>query len=97
MATPSPLSSGDGSRPTTDGGVDNIGAAKSFTPGKGSANAPAPQKKIPASIKDWASLKRDDSAHMGLTESTHGPPNTELPSSNSGRSDPGRTGKGKGR
>lgn len=26
--------SGDGTRPTTSGGTDNVGAARSFTPGK---------------------------------------------------------------
>lgn len=40
-----------------------------------------------------AGVKRDDLAPMGLTESTHGTPNTEPPSSNPGRSGPGGTGK----
>lgn len=93
MATSNPLASGDGSRPTTDGGVDNIGAAKTFTPGQGSANAPAPKEKVPDSKKDLASVKRDDSAPMGMTQSTHSTPNTEPPSSNPGRSEPGDTGK----
>lgn len=86
MVNSKPLASGDGSRPTTDGGVDNIGAAKSFTPGKGSVNAPAPKEKTPASKKDRASMKRDDSAPMGLTESAPDTSNTEPPSSNPGRS-----------
>lgn len=85
MADTNSLSSGDGARPATDGGVDNTGAAKSFTPGKGGANAPIPNEKTPDSKKDRASVKRDDSAPMGLTESTDNTPNTEPPSSNPGR------------
>ena len=85
MANTNSLSSGDGIRPTTDGGVDNIGAAKSFTPGKGSTNGPVPKEKVPDSKKDRASVERDDSAPMGLTESTDNTPNPEPPSSNPGR------------
>ena len=85
MANSNSLSSGDGTRPTTDGGVDNIGAAKSFTPGKGSSNAPPSHERVPDAKKDKASVKRDDSAPMGLTESTESTPNTEPPESNPGR------------
>lgn len=85
MANTNPLSSGDGTRPTTDGGVDNIGAAGSFTPGKGSSNEPAPREKMSESKKDRAAAKRDDSAPLGLTESTDSTPNTDPPSSNPGR------------
>jgi len=85
MANTNSLSSGDGTRPTTDGGVDNIGAAGSFTPGKGGANAPAPREKMSELKKDKASVKRDDSAPLGLTESIDSTPNTEPASSNPGR------------
>ena len=83
MANTNSLSSGDGTRPTTDGGVDNIGGAKSFTPGQGSADAaPAPKEKMSESKKDRAAMRRDDSAPMGLTESAENTPNTEPPASN---------------
>jgi hypothetical protein len=41
--------SGEGSRPTTDGGVDNIGGADTFTPNKtpdGQNAAPMPDEKM---------------------------------------------------
>ena len=85
MSNTNSLSSGDGTRPTTDGGVDNIGAAGSFTPGKGGADAPAPPEKMSESKKDKASVKRDDSAPMGLTQSVDNTPNTEPASTNPGR------------
>ena len=50
--------SGRGTRPTTAGGVDNIGAADSFTPGKVSQpghNSPAPPEKM-------REKRQDDSA-----------------------------------
>lgn len=77
MANSNILGSGDGTRPTTDGGVDNIGAAGSFIPGKGSSNSPAPVERMREQRKDKASVKDDDSAPLGLTESTETTPNTE--------------------
>lgn len=77
MANSNNLGSGDGTRPTTDGGVDNIGAAGSFTPGKGSSNAPAPVERMSQNKKDKASVEVDDSAPLGLPESTETTPNTE--------------------
>ena len=71
------LGSGDGTRPTTDGGVENIGAAGSFIPGKGSTDSPAPTERMSEKKKDKASVKADDSAPLGLTESTQTTPNTE--------------------
>lgn len=71
------LGSGDGTRPTTDGGVDNLGAAGGFTPGKGSSNQPAPPETMSANRKDKASVKQDDSAPLSLTESTKTTPNTQ--------------------
>lgn len=77
MANETSLGSGDGTRPTTDGGVDNIGAAGTFTPGKGSSNEPAPPEKMAENRKDKASVEQDDSAPLDMTESTKTTPNTE--------------------
>jgi hypothetical protein len=50
MSTTNPTTnSGDGTRPTTAGGVDNIGGASSFTPGKaqdGASSTPAADEKM---------------------------------------------------
>ena len=85
MANTHSMGSGDGTRPTTDGGVDNVGAAGGFTPGKGGANTPAPGEKMSEARKDKKSVKGDDSAPLGMTESPNTTPNTEPPSSNPGR------------
>ncbi len=77
MSNENNLGSGDGTRPTTDGGVDNIGAAGTFTPGKGSSNEPAPREKMSENKKDKASIKQDDAAPLGMTESTTSTPNIE--------------------
>ncbi|MDO9405867.1 MAG: hypothetical protein Q7T87_17690 [Polaromonas sp.] len=80
MSTSNIDHSGDGTRPTTDGGVDNIGAAGSFTPGKADGSSgPAPAEKMAEVRKDKASVKQDDSAPLGLSESTHTERNTEKP------------------
>lgn len=81
MSNPNNMGSGDGSRPTTDGGVDNIGAAGSFTPGATDASGPVPEEKMTEARKDAASARHDDSAPMGLTQPVHSTPNTEPPSS----------------
>jgi hypothetical protein len=77
MSNENNLGSGDGTRPTTDGGVDNIGGASTFTPGKGSANAPKPAEKMSENKKDKASVRNDDSSAFDLKESTDTTPNTE--------------------
>jgi hypothetical protein len=77
MANTNNLGSGDGTRPTTDGGVDNVGAAGSFTPGKGKRNEPVPPEKMSEVRKDRESARRDDSAPMGLTQSPDSTPNVE--------------------
>ncbi|MDB5884546.1 MAG: hypothetical protein JWR74_717 [Polaromonas sp.] len=62
--------SGDGSRPTTSGGADNIGAAHSFTPGKKSGPddvAPAPLEKMAEKRQDGNS----DSADHPAPRDTH--------------------------
>jgi hypothetical protein len=65
MANTNNLGSGYGTRPTTDGGVDNVGAAGSFTPGKGKRNEPALPEKLSEVKKNRDSARRDDSAPMG--------------------------------
>lgn len=76
---------GDGTRPTTDGGVDNIGAAGSFTPGQADTNAPGPKERMTEKKRDKASVKADDSAPLDLKASTATDSNTEPASSNPGR------------
>jgi hypothetical protein len=63
---------GDGTRPTTSGGVANIGAGASVT-GKKNAlgetvEGPAPDERMTANRKDADAARRDDSAPLGLTE-----------------------------
>lgn len=59
-------STGDGSRPMTDGAVDNIGAGSSFNPSGN--DGPAPKEKASEKRSDSESVEKDDSAPMGLTE-----------------------------
>ena len=57
--------SGEGTRPTTSGGVDNIGAADSFTPGKtpqGNDAAPSPPEKMREKRQDGSSNRADHPA-----------------------------------
>ena len=67
-----PLSSGDGSRPTTSGGVDNIGAGEKFstdtTPAGTQPSGPAPVERMAAKRKNVEASKHDDSAPFYLTE-----------------------------
>ena len=58
-----------------------------FTPGKESADWPPPREKMTEKRRDKASVKRDDSAPLGLTESTDNALNTEPPLSNPGLDD----------
>jgi len=59
-------STGDGSRPVTDGKVDNLGAGSSFNPSGN--DGPAPKEKASEKRSDAVSVENDDSAPMGLTE-----------------------------
>ncbi|WPB56281.1 hypothetical protein [Xylophilus sp. GOD-11R] len=60
-------STGDGSRPTTDGTIDNIGAGSAFNPsGK---DAPAPRERMAEKRSDSRSVEDDGSAPFGATES----------------------------
>ena len=57
--------SGDGTRPTTSGGTDNIGGAHSFTPGKKSKSgdaSPAPPEKMSEKRQDAESDSADHPA-----------------------------------
>ena len=65
--------SGDGTRPTTAGGVDNIGAGSKLTDAddpQAETSGPAPAEKMQQKRSDRASSKADDSAPLGLTDST---------------------------
>ncbi len=64
--------SGDGTRPTTDGGIDNIGAGEKFsterTAAGGEVSAPGPVERAGAKRMNVESTRRDDSAPFGLHE-----------------------------
>ncbi|MDB5826379.1 MAG: hypothetical protein JWQ73_599 [Variovorax sp.] len=88
--------SGDGSRPTTSGGVDNIGAGEKFT-GKHTAagediGGPGPQEKMQEKRKDAEAAKHDDSSAFDLHENPEPVPNTEpgTPAQVISSSDPSR-------
>lgn len=59
--------SGDGTRPTTDGGVDNIGAGEKFVPERDDS-APAPHERMTDAKLSPEATKHDESAAFGLTE-----------------------------
>lgn len=74
-------SSGGGSRPTTDGGVDNIGAGEKFT-GKHTAAGddiagPKPTEQMQKKRKDADSVSHDDAAPFHLHEDATPVANTE--------------------
>ena len=71
----SSLGSGDGSRPTTDGTVDNIGAGKAFSTGeqkgkdkRGEVSKPAPTERMSEKRKNVEASKADGSDAFGLHE-----------------------------
>jgi hypothetical protein len=72
--------SGDGTRPTTSGGVDNIGAGERFTgkqtPG-GDVSAPAPTERMSEKRADARNSKHDDLDEFGMHEEQESEPNTE--------------------
>jgi hypothetical protein len=74
--------SGEGSRPTTDGGVDNIGAGEKFTgkqtPG-GDVSGPAPKEQMSDSRADVDNSKRDDLDEFGMHEDLESETNREPP------------------
>ena len=61
-----PLSSGDGSRPMTDGTVSNVGAAKKFT--TNGNEAPANPERMSEKKQDAASAETNDSDAFNLHE-----------------------------
>ena len=73
--------SGDGSRPTTDGGIDNIGAGEKFTGHHTAAGddvaGPGPTEKMQLKRKDAESVKHDDAAPYHLHENATPIPNPE--------------------
>ena len=78
--TNSTSSTGDGTRPTTSGGVDNIGAGEKYTGKKTAAGediaAPAPHEKMQEKHKDAESTKQDDSSAFNLYEDQSKVPNS---------------------
>ena len=61
--------SGDGTRPTTSGGVDNIGGADGFIPGKAkpaNSGVPAPQEKMGENRQDHAAPQTNRTAPPDL-------------------------------
>ncbi|WP_371436605.1 hypothetical protein [Polaromonas sp.] len=65
--------SGDGTRPSTDGGVDNIGAGEKFSTKRNAAGeemsgGPAPTEGTQDKRKDVKNSEKDDSAPFGLTQ-----------------------------
>ena len=73
-------SSGDGSRPTTSGGVDNIGAGEKFTgkqtPG-GDVAGPAPKERMSDKRSDVRNAKHDDMDAFGMRDAQESETNTE--------------------
>jgi len=72
MADRPVTSSGDGTRPSTDGGVDNMGAGESFTGRKSAAgedvSGPGPTERMQGKRRDVQGTKEDDSAAFDLRE-----------------------------
>ncbi|MBJ2158608.1 DUF2934 domain-containing protein [Variovorax sp. IB41] len=72
MSDRPPTGSGDGTRPATSGGVDNMGGAESFSGKKTAAgedvSGPAPKERMQDKRKNVEATKHDDSAAFGLTE-----------------------------
>ena len=73
--------SGDGTRPTTSGGVDNIGAGEKFvghqTKAGDEVSSPAAAERMSSKRKDVESARHDDSAPFFLTEDAESEPNRE--------------------
>jgi len=90
--------SGDGFRPTTDGGVDNIGAGEKFTSQHTAAGddvaGPKPTENMQKKRKDAESVRHDDAAPYHLHEDVTPVPNTEpaTPEQVISSSDPSRRG-----
>jgi len=72
MATHNVTGSGDGTRPTTSGGVDNIGGAERFTQRRNAEgeeiSGPAPRERMQDKRKDVEATRHDGSDAFGLHE-----------------------------
>lgn len=70
-----PTNSGDGSRPTTDGGVANIGAGGALDVGHAATgepnNAPAHPERMQDKRSDADAAEHDDSVPLGLHGDQH--------------------------
>lgn len=81
MTQPSISGSGNGTRPTTSGGVDNIGGGERLsskrTAAGGEVSSPLPQERMRSKRKDVESTKHDDSAPFGLHEHLEQQPNPD--------------------
>jgi hypothetical protein len=73
--------SGDGTRSTTDGGVDNIGAGEKFASGRSATGepntGPAPHERLQEKRADVENTKKDDSVPYYLRGDPSSVPNTE--------------------
>ncbi|VWX62483.1 conserved hypothetical protein [Burkholderiales bacterium 8X] len=73
--------SGEGTRPTTSGGVDNIGAGEKLSTERTAAgeevSGPAPTERMANKRKDVEGSKHDDSAAYNLREDLSSTPNKE--------------------
>lgn len=67
MSDPQLHRSGDGTRPATDGGVDNMGGGEKFRPGRGETASAPPERMEEARLSPEAT-RHDESAAFGLTE-----------------------------
>ncbi len=79
--TPGSIGSGDGTRPTTSGGTDNIGGGDRFTGHSSKASeensAPAPAERMARKRKDVEASRHDDSAAFRLREDLRSETNQE--------------------
>ena len=75
--------SGDGTRPTTSGGVDNIGGSSTLSGRRNAAGepveGPAPDERMADKRKSVEGTKVDDSAAFELNEDLTPTPNREAP------------------
>ena len=73
-------SSGEGTRPTTSGGIDNIGAGEKFTgkqtPG-GDVAGPAPKERMSDKRSDVQNSKHTDLDEFGMREDLESETNRE--------------------
>lgn len=73
--------SGIGSRPTTDGGTANIGAADKFDTGRAATgepnNGPANPERMQSKRADAAAAEHDDSVPLGLHGNQHAESNQD--------------------